>query len=479
MHMPRTIRLRAALVAVPLTLLASWSAVVPAAEPPALHVRCGLPFADNAVLQREVPLPVWGTSLPGAAVSVSFDGQERRTKADEHGAWRVVLDPLEAVTLTAASDVPAGKTMTIACEQDGARGEQVLHNLVVGDVWLCAGQSNMAGRVGKGEILTRAQARLAGGRMPALRQMVSPTAGWMVCTPETLPDFKRVCFFFARGLEERVRVPIGIVNAAVGGSKIETWLNADPYPQGGNFETLVAPLVGYGIRGMVWYQGESNAADGRGYRPKLESLITGWRTAWGQGDFPVFFVQLPGIGTSPTDAPAMGDGRAEIRQAFVECLALPKTGMAVTIDIGTPGEHPPNKIDTGERLARLALHGTYGFADVVPGGPLYRSHVVEGRRVRIAFANAEHGLMLARKDGFDPPQPVADATLGWLSVRGKDGAWHWAKSAIDGSTLVVWSDDVPEPDAVRYAYTDHPVGPLLYNKDGLPAGPFSSCGYDE
>jgi len=163
---------------------------------------------------------------------------------------------------------------------------------------------------------------------------------------------------------------IGIVATAAGGSNIDSWLNQESYATGANYSTLVAPLVGYGIRGAIWYQGESNEKDRRRYQPKLESLITGWRKAWKQGDFPVHFVQLPGIGSSSLDNPAGGDGRAEIRQAYVEALALKNTGMAVTIDVGAPGEHPPNKYDTGERLARSVLQKVYGFKDIT-ACPLY------------------------------------------------------------------------------------------------------------
>jgi sialate O-acetylesterase len=264
---------------------------------------------------------------------------------------------------------------------------------------------------------------------------------------------------------------------AVGGSNIESWLNQEPHATGGNFTTLVAPLVGYGIRGAIWYQGESNENDGRRYQPKLESLITGWRKAWNQGDFPVHFVQLPGISASSLDNPAGGDGRAEIRQAYFETLALKNTGMAVTIDVGAPGEHLPNKYDTGERLARSVLQKVYGFKSI-SACPLYAKHVIEGSSIRVSFDNnAQNGLMVAAKEGFPPPVPTPDAAIQWLSIQGKDGTWHWADGRIDGSELVVSSKDVAEPIAVRYAYTQQPNGKLLYNKDGQPVGPFSTIGY--
>ena len=277
---------------------------------------------------------------------------------------------------------------------------------------------------------------------------------------------------------------MGVITTAVGGSNIESWLNQPPYSTGGNYQKLLEPHVGYGIRGAIWYQGESNEKDGRDYAPKLKSLITGWRKAWGQGDFPVHYVQLPGIRNSVRDNPAGGDGRAEIREAYTATLELPNTGMAVTLDIGTPGEHPPNKYDTGVRLARSVLKTVYGVKGVT-ACPLYQSHKVEGTAIRVSFSDdAVGGLVIAQKaralpDGFLPPKPVADGKLQWLSIQAQDGTWHWAEGKIEGAELIVSAKGVADPIAVRYAYTTQPTGPLLYNKDSMPVGPFTTCGYGE
>ena len=186
---------------------------------------------------------------------------------------------------------------------------------------------------------------------------------------------------------------------------------------------------------------------------------------------------MPAIGSSPGDHPAGGDGRAEIRQAQFEALAIPHTGMSVAIDIGDVREHPPNKFDTGIRLARWALHRDYGNKDFVPSGPLYHGCKIEGDKIRVTFDYAQNGLMLARKDGYAPPVPTPGAAIPWLSMQAKDGTWHWAEGVIDGADLLVSCKDVKEPVAVRYAYTNFPAGFNLYNKDGLPASPFSSCGF--
>lgn len=447
------------------------------AEDSALQAGLGAPFLDNAVLQQQVPLPVWGRTEPDAKVTVVFKGQSKTTTAQKDGSWRVVLDAMPAVKLKSVNEAPVGEAMTVTCEKDGVKSVKILQNLILGDVWFCAGQSNMAGAIRTNKNGHFPEDTVEKANYPALRQFQSGDGAWVVCTPDTAPAFKRTAFFFARRLQQDALVPVGLMAAAVGGSNIESWLNQEPYATGGNYTKFVAPLVGYGIRGAIWYQGESNEKDGRGYQPKLESLITGWRKAWNQGEFPVHFVQLPGIATSSLDNPAGGDGRAEIRQAYFGALALKNTGMAVTIDVGAPKEHPPNKYDTGERLARSVLQKVYGFKSI-SACPLYTKHVIEGSGIRVSFDNnVQNGLMVAKKEGFLPPVPQPDAAIQWLSIQSKDGTWHWADGKIDGAELIVSSKEVAEPVAVRYAYTQQPMGNLLYNKDGQPVGPFSTIGY--
>jgi len=430
------------------------------------------PFGDNAVLQQGIALPVWGTSLPGAGVTVSFADQTKTTTADEKGAWRVVLDPLRATRLKSVNQTPVGETMTVVSESGGRNATVTMKNLVTGEVWLCAGQSNMAGRLRT----TRhyPEDTLKKAQYPALRQMAGPGEPWIVCAPETAPRFKRVAFFFARRLQRDILVPVGLVTAAVGGSRIEPWLGRSPRARGKHYDKYIAPLVGYGIRGVLWYQGESNASDGHAYLPKLRALLLGWREAWGQGDFPVYFVQLPGMGKVNDTDPAGGGGWAETRQAQFQALAIKNTGMAITIDIGDRSVHPPNKYDTGVRLARLALNKTYGFKGTCPSGPLYAGHTVERNTIRVRFDHAESGLMLAEKRGFPPPRPMPDGRLRWLAIQAKDGKWHWASGKIEGSELIVSCAEVAEPVAVRYAFTQRPVGCMLYSRDALPAAPFST-----
>jgi sialate O-acetylesterase len=465
-------------------IASAWLAISPSgAEPaPTLEPVMAQPFRDHAVLQQKIQLPVWGTSLPGAEVTVSFDGKAAASTADAEGRWRVLLEPLAAEPLKSVNAAPQGRTMTVVCGKDGLQATKEIRNLLVGDVWLCAGQSNMAGRMKTGKSAHHPENSIKMADYPALRLLGEEE--WLVCSPETAPAFGKVAFFFARRLQQDAMIPVGLMVRAVGGSNIESWLNQPPDSIGKNYTELLEPLVGSGIRGAIWYQGEANQREGRAYHPKLRSLIRGWRKAWGQGDFPVHFVQLPGLGESPAENPAGGDGRAEIRQAYVEALALPNTGMAVTIDVGTKGEHPPNKYDTGVRLARSVLNKVYGLKNIT-ACPLYQSHVIEGNTIRVSLTDdARVGLMIARKatglpDGFLPPVPTPDAELQWLSIRDADGQWHWAEGKIDGSQLVVSAKGVEKPVAVRYAYTSQPLGHLLYNTDGMPVGPFTTCGYDE
>ena len=460
----------------------AWLALTPlicnaqTTEKSSLMVELEAPIRDNAVLQQQIPLPVWGKTEPEAKVTLVFKGQSKTTTAQKDGSWKVVLNAMPAERLKSVNEAPEGETMTVTCEKNGAKVTKEISNLILGDIWFCAGQSNMAGAIRTNKSNHYPQDTLEKANYPALRQFVPDYPEWIVCAPDTAPEFKRTAFFFARRLQQDAMVPIGLIVTAVGGSNIDSWLNQEPYPTGANYTKFVAPLVGSGIRGVIWYQGESNENDRRLYQGKLESLITGWRKVWNQGDFPVHFVQLPGIGASTLDNPAGGDGRAEIRQAYFEALKLKNTGMAVTIDVGAKGEHPPNKYDTGERLARSVLQEVYGFKDLT-SCPIYTKHAIEGKTIRISFDNAQNGLMVAAKEGFPPPKPTPDAAIQWLSIQAKDGVWHWADGKIDGSDLIVSSENVTEPIAVRYAYTQHPKGNLLYNKDGQPASPFSTIGY--
>ena len=446
------------------------------AIPLELAPRMGRPFGDNAVFQQNMPVPVWGWTLPNAAVHVSFDEQRHVTTSGSDGRWVVKLDAMPADKLKSVNDKPAGHTLTVETRAGGKQERKVFSNILIGEVWLCSGQSNMTVKFGNTAYPPNSQAE---ADYPALRFLETE---WTVSTPKTVGACYSVSFVFGRKLQSELLVPIGLMNAAVAGTGIEGWwyvAPGDPPTQTKyqNFIPKIEPLVGHAMRGALWYQGEANVKDGQGYLPKMEQLIEGWRSAWGQGDFPFYFVQLASMGESPTDKPEGGDGRAAIRNAQMEALSIPNTGMAVAIDIGEKKEHPKNKYDVGLRLARWALHNDYEKKDLVPSGPLYKSHEVEGGTIRVKFEYAQNGLMLANKDGYEPPVATPNAAIPWLSIQAKDGTWHWAEGKIEGCDLIVSSKEVKEPVSVRYAYTQFPVGANLYNKDGLPASPFSSSGY--
>lgn len=457
-----------------------------AAEQEAAPLALGVPFVDHAVLQQGIRLPVWGTAPKGTSVTVEFAGQSKTVVADDKHQWRTSLDPLESDKLTSVNETLDGKTLKVQADIAGDSETLEVNGLLVGEVWLCSGQSNMAGPLKMGPW---PPGTIENANYPSLRQWRD--GQWVVCTPETSRVFSRVAFCFAREIQSEIKVPIGLIMEATGGSSIEQWMADVPQElvsekiwtglqdpkRTRNFDTRIKPLIGYGIRGALWYQGEANDQEAPEYFEKMKLLIDGWRERWGQGDFPFYFVQIASIGSSEGIGPEMGDGRAKVRNAQLQAMAIKNTGMAVTIDIGAVKEHPVNKYDVGLRLARWAMRNQYGKAGLVPSGPIYKSHEVEGSSIRVSFDHAGNALVLGIKEGYEPVKPTPGADIPWLSIQAKDGTWHWAKGELDGADLIVRSDAVKEPVAVRYAYTQYPTGFNLYNMDGLPASPFSTSGY--
>jgi sialate O-acetylesterase len=490
-------------------------------------------FTDNMVLQRDKPAPVWGWAEPGEEVTVEFAGQKKTVTADEHGRWMVRLDAMEASA--------EGRVLAV--------GESVkLSNVLVGDVWLCSGQSNMAMTVNR---VRNAKEEIPSAKFPLIRHIRIPnvTAGsprddtrakgmkWTVCSPNTAPGFTAAGFFFARKLHRELEIPIGLLHSSWGGTMIEPWtapegfamvpelkalsdrlkpvlpnteegraahdralkdvrkwvgdaekaleakrafpplprvpsVPADSRAPTAIYNAMIHPLIPFAIRGAIWYQGESNGREGKSYFHKMQALTGGWRALWKQGDFPFYFVQLASF-QKPTDVAAGGDGWAMLREAQRKSLSITNTGMAVIIDIGEARDiHPKNKQDVGLRLALWALAGEYGRKDVIPSGPLYKSHKAEGNALRIEFDYTGSGLMVGKKDGLSPAAEVPDGTLKRFAVAGEDRRWFWADAKIDGDTVVLSSPAVAAPVAARYAFSMNPEGCNLYNREGLPASPF-------
>jgi len=420
-------------------------------------------IGSHMVLQRDVPPVIWGWGAKGKEVTVALgDDNKARGKIDGRGAWRVTLKAMKA----------DGKAHKLVVTQKTDEGEQTieLDDILIGDVWIGSGQSNMEWGVRRTET---AGQTIKEANYPKIRlfhvprvQVGTPAsdvnATWRVCTPQTVPGFSAALYHFGKRLHKDLDVPMGLIHSAWSGSPIEPWIIAGG--KGGNmYNGMIAPLLLFPIRGVIWYQGETNVIyrNGFAYFDKMKALIEGWRRAWGT-DFPFYFVQIaPWAGGHyhPGQLPALWE-------AQVASLKIPKTGMAVTTDIvhNLGDIHPRNKRDVGKRLALWALAKTYG-KDVVYSGPLYKSMKVEGKKIRISFAHTGGGLK--SRDG----KPLNE-----FQIAGADGKFVPAKAATDGKTVVVESDKVASPTQVRFGW-HKTANPNLVNKEGLPASPFRTKGW--
>lgn len=451
-------------------------------------------FQSGMVIQQQMPIRIWGTAEPGEQVTVSMARKTTTTKAGDDGTWKVELPPLKA-SWTEYSISIKGKNAV------------ALEKVLVGEVWICSGQSNMEWGVGQSH---DAANEIAAANLPQIRlfnvpgHTVAPLpqpdvpGSWQACSPQTIGEFSGVGYFFGRTLLKGLDVPIGLIGTNWGGTRIEPWTPPEGFDKveslkgtadevrGRNKESkvnqnqpaaiynaMVHGLTPLSVRGAIWYQGESNANDGLGYAPKQRALVHGWRSVFQNPELSFYWVQLADF-QAETDNPA-GGGWGPVREAQRRALDLPHTGMAVIIDIGDAKNiHPQNKQDVGSRLARWALHQTYGRKDIVPSGPLYKSMAVEGDKVRIHFDHVDGGLMVGKKEGLNPTQEATGTELARFSIQAADGKWHWAKAKIDGETVVIWAEGVADPKHVRYAYESNPAGCNLYNKTGLPASPFTT-----
>lgn len=475
-------------------------------------------LGDHMVLQREMPLPVWGWADPGEQVAVVVGDQTHTTTADAEGNWCVTLDPLSL-----------GDPLTLVVE---GKNRLEVRDILVGEVWLCSGQSNMQWEVQK---CWNADLTIAAAKYPNIRLLTvntpasqTPTKDfdgqWKVCSPATVGDFSAVGYFFGRELHQILDVPIGLVDNAWGGSACEAWIRRDRLEGDPLFERLLArwektvaefdetkarakhkkrlakwrqqaeaakkagnppprrpwwhnPLVGphrpanlyhgriqpvlpFGIRGVIWYQGETNAARAHQYREMFPLMIQSWREDWQQGDFPFYWVQLADY---TDELPNPGDSDwAELREAQTMTLdRLPNTGEAVIIDLGEAGDiHPRNKVDVAKRLARWALARDYGM-DFDCQSPRYESMAAAGGKVLLQIKAVGEQL-----------RTVDAREVQGFAIAGDDRQWVWAKAKlVDKDRIEVWSDAVPNPVAVRYAWANNPVC-NVYSDNGLPLTPF-------
>jgi sialate O-acetylesterase len=502
--------LRLALLPLLLALLPAGAALRADVAPAAL-------FCDGAVLQRGVPVPVWGRATPGEKITVAFAGRTLATAAGADGKWRVVLPAMPG----------SGEPRDLLVS---GNNRLVIKNVVVGEVWLAAGQSNMEHplrRTYSGEFETAAALRPAVrhfkvGRKVSHVPLEEAGGQWVEATAAGAGDFTAVGYHFAGALWRALGVPVGIIDSSWGGTRIEAWMdraasgaangaefgliykrwnetlknhpaararheaaraawekerdtaaaNGAPFsrrppaaPPGpghqdtpsGLYNAMIHPLTPGAIKGVIWYQGESNAGRADEYRALFPALIRGWRGAFAQGDFPFYWAQLANYkhnGPDKTDY-------AFLREAQAAALVLPRTGQAVTIDIGDVNDiHPRDKRETGERLARLALARDYGFAGITDRGPEFLRAGRERDGLRVFFAPAKSPLA--------SPRGVLPAGF---ELAGADGAWHPATARIEGRTVLVTAPAAPSPVAVRYAWKNAPEAGL-FNEAGLPAAPF-------
>lgn len=421
-------------------------------------------FTSNMVLQQDAKVPVWGTAADGEKVTVTIGDQKAEATAGG-GTWRIELPAMKA---GGPHKLVIQGTNTITLE-----------NVLVGEVWICSGQSNMEWSVrNSGE----PDATMAAAKHPKLRLFTVPRerddkprkdvkGQWVECSPQSVEHFSAVAYHFGVALQQKLGVPVGLISTNVGGTAAEEWTSREVLAANPTFEptlknnrsttlynAMLHPLAPFAIRGAIWYQGESNAGRAEQYRTLFPAMIKNWRDLWGQGEFPFLFVQL-----APwrmiVNEPVESDW-AELREAQLLTLkASPATGMAVTTDVGDERDiHPKQKKPVGDRLALAAFSIAYG-EKIASSGPSFKELTVRGKEAVLTFTDVHGGL-----------EAKGDKLLGF-TIAGEDKKFHNAEARIEGETVIVTSPQVEAPVAVRYGWANFPVV-NLFNKAGLPASPF-------
>ncbi|MGO8790391.1 MAG: sialate O-acetylesterase [Terriglobia bacterium] len=475
-------------------------------------------ISDNMVLQQGRQVAIWGTADAGEQVTVTLGEQKETATTDANGQWKVALGPVKK---------GGPLEMTVA-----GKNTITVHNVLVGEVWVCSGQSNMEFAVWNHGVfggVNNEEQEVAAANYPMMRLFIvkKAVAGkpqtdvqgqWVVASPATVGSFSAVGYFFGRDLFRTMKFPVGLIDSSWGGTEAETWMSdatfqADPelkvvadswqqriadfphaleqyeqklgeweksaeeaetngkvaltLPKGpedprshpwrasGLWNAMMAPLTPYAIAGAIWYQGESNADFAYQYRKVFATMIQQWRNSWGEGDFPFLFVQLASFSPGAKNP----DAWATLRESQEKTLALPKTGMAVAIDIGNSFDiHPKNKQEVGRRLALAAEGIAYG-RKIEYMGPSYKSSSVDSGTLRVRFTHVAGGLA------------VHGSKLTGFVIAGEDQQFFPAEGKIEGDEVVLSSPHVAKPVAARYAWENDPKC-SLYNKVGLPAPPF-------
>lgn len=481
-------------------------------------------FGDHMVLQRDMPLVVWGTADPAEEVAVTVAEQSKAATADGEGKWSVKLDALKA-----------GGPYEMKIQ--GKNNTVQLRDVFAGEVWLCSGQSNMQMTVSG---VINKEVEIASADHPKIRMLTvdRKTAKepqhdcggkWQVCSPKTVAGFSAAGYFFGRELHKQLDVPVGLIDSSWGGTPIQAWTSTkaqaaepelkpmidqlmqqaktydpakamaqyekqlakwkqavaqakaegtprkgrqaqppqkpqepqlSPWAPGSLYNGMIAPLAPYAIRGAIWYQGESNAGS-KLYGLQMRTMIANWRGDWRKGDFPFLFVQLPNF-MAPQQKPSEPAGGWPLtREIFLKTLtAVPNTGMAVTIDVGEANDIHPRNKQEVGRRLAQWALAKTYGKDVVACGPLYKSMRVDGNKIVVEFDCVGGGL--GARDG--------DKLKGF-AIAGADKKFLWAEARIAGDTVVVSSPEIESPAAVRYAWANNPDCNLI-NKAGLPASPF-------
>ena len=448
-------------------------------------------FSSNMVIQRDVEVPIYGTADPGEEVTIEVKHPVKTTqkanltgqtiKADSKGHWQ-----------TALGNFDAGTVLTITVK--GSDNSVTLDNVVAGDVWVCSGQSNMEWRIR--QLTENEQGTKVAERAnnPELRLFIVPnrisktprtelvageTEGvWQVADPKSVAEFSAVGYFFGQKLQQDLNVPIGLIASEWGGTPAEAWTpkeklqslpvhkNYRPktfthHSPSSLYNGMIEPLLKFPIKGAIWYQGESNSGRAYGYRTLFPAMIESWREAWGQ-EFPFLLVQL-----APYKGAADGVNYAELRDAqLLATKKLPKVGMAVITDVGHKTNiHPQQKQPVGERLALAARALAYDEA-IEYSGPIFKEMKIEGNKATLKFDHVGQGLMAKGNE------------LTGFTVAGPDKVFHPAKATIEGNSVIVESDDVAKPVAVRYGWVNFAEPTLnFFNQEGLPASPFRTDDY--
>jgi len=446
-------------------------------------------LGSHMVLQQGEKCPIWGWDEAGTGVTVSFAGQTHTTKAGKDGRWQVSLNAMKVNAKGAALTIKGSSTVK-------------LEDVLVGEVWLCSGQSNMEWTVSRS---ANPKEEIANGNHPLIRHIKIPhrpsakpesnvsSTGWQPCTPKVVANFTAVGYYFGRHLHKKLNVPIGLIGSNWGGTRIEPWIppvgfksvpalkanfadKLDQFPaKRGNgvnhqsplalYNGMIHPLLPYTIKGALWYQGESNNGEGMLYHEKMKALIAGWRSVWNNPELPFYYVQLAPFRYGSDNDPRLPG----IWQAQLETLKVPNTGMAVTTDITNVRDiHPKNKQDVGKRLALWALTKDYGKKlKSQYSGPIFS---------KIDHAEGKDSLTVHfQKDTTGGLKTNDKKAASHFEIAGKDGKWHPAKvTIVYGDHLIVKSDAVKSPVHVRFGW--HQMAePNLVNGAGLPASPFSTA----